>query len=80
MFSDRIRQLAQDFGAAQETWRKDPTNDELGVRTSEAYDQFVAQLEADDIPYSDRDDAVRIATGIVSETFDMRYHRCGQAG
>ncbi|MCP4537995.1 MAG: hypothetical protein GY832_12700 [Chloroflexi bacterium] len=79
MFSDRIRQLAQDFGATQEAWRKNPTNDELGVRTSEAYDQFVAQLEADDIPYSSRDDAVRIATGIVSGAFDVRYHRCGQA-
>ena len=79
MFSDRIRQLAQDFGAAQEAWRQDPTNDELGVRTSEAYDRFVAQLEADDISYSGREDAVRIAAGIVSGAFDVRYHRCGQA-
>ena len=79
MFSDRIRQLAQNFGAAQEAWRQDPTDDELGVRTSEAYDRFVAQLEADDIPYSGREDAARIAAGIVSGAFDVRYHRCGQA-
>ncbi len=79
MFSDRIRQLARDFGAAQEAWRKDPTNDELGVRTSEVYDRFVAQLEADGIPFSGREDAVRVATGIVSGSFDVRYHRCGQA-
>jgi hypothetical protein len=79
MLSNRIRQLAQDFGAAQEAWRQDPANDELGTRTSEAYDRFVAQLEADDLPYADREDAVRIASGIVSGTFDVRYHRCGQA-
>jgi hypothetical protein len=79
MFSDRIRQLARDLRAAQEAWRQDPTNDELGGRTSEAYDRFVAQLEVDEIPYSGREDAVRIATGIVNGSFDVRYHRCGQA-
>ena len=79
MLSDQIRQLAQDFGAAREAWRQDPTNNELGVCTSEAYNRFVAQLEADDIPYSSREESVRIADGIVSGSFDVRYHRCGQA-
>ncbi len=79
MFSDRIKQLAHDLGAAQEAWKQDPTNDELGARTSEAYERFVAQLEEDGISYTGRADAVRIATGIVSGTFDVRYHGCGQA-
>ena len=79
MLSDRLRQLAQDFDTARRVWRQDPTNDELGSRTSEAYDRFVAQLEADDIRYDDRKDAVRIAAGIVSGAFDVRYHKCGQA-
>ncbi len=79
MFSNRIRQLAQEFGLAQEAWKQDSTNDELMARTSEAYKRFVTQLEMDDIPYTGRSDAVRIATGIVSGTFDVRYHRCGQA-
>ncbi|MEE8389388.1 MAG: hypothetical protein V3S14_01145, partial [Anaerolineae bacterium] len=79
MLSDQIRQRAQDFGTAQRTWRQDPTNDELGVRTAEAYDRFAAQLETDSISYADREDVVRIAAGIVSGAFDVRYHRCGQA-
>ncbi len=79
MFSDRIRQLAQDFSTAQEAWKQDAANEELGTRTSEAYKRFVTQLEVDGIPYTGRADAVRIATGIVSGTFDVRYHRCGQA-
>ncbi len=79
MFSDRIRQLAQDFGTAQEAWKQDSANEELGARTSEAYRRFVTQLEVDGIPYTGRADAVRIATGIVSGTFDVRYHLCGQA-
>ena len=79
MLSDRIRQLALDFVTTQRAWRQDPANDELGTRTSGAYDRFVARLGADDIPYADREDAVRIATRIVSGTFDLRYHKCGQA-
>jgi hypothetical protein len=78
MLSDRIRQLARDLGTAQESWRQHPADDGLAARTSEAYDRFVAQLEAEDIRYAGREDAVRIATGIVSGTFDVRYHKCGQ--
>ncbi len=79
MFSDRIKQLAHDFSLAQEAWKQDSTNDELSTRTSEAYERFVTQLEEDGISYTGRADAVRIATGIVSGTFDVRYHGCGQA-
>ena len=79
MLSDRIRQLAQGLDTARRAWRQDPTSAELEARTSEVYDQFVAQLEADDIRYADREDAVRIAVGIVGGTFDVRYHKCGQA-
>ena len=79
MLSNRIRQLAQDYVTVHRAQRQDPTSDELGVRVAEMYDRFVAQLETEGFRYADNEDVIRIASGIVSETFDVRYHRCGHA-
>jgi hypothetical protein len=79
MLSDQIRQLAQDYAAAQQAHEQDPNSSELEARAAQAYDQFVAQLEVEEIRYYDDEDAARIAAGIVDKTFDVRYHKCGRA-
>ena len=73
MLNNRLRKRAADYVAAREAQAQDPTGD--GV--SEAYHQFVAQLDADGIHYFDEEDAGRIATAIVDRLFDIRYHKCG---
>jgi hypothetical protein len=78
MLSDQIRQLAQDYVTVQQAHEQDPASSELEARVVQAYDQFVAQLEAEEIRYYDSEDAARIAAGIVDKTFDIRYHKCGR--
>ncbi len=79
MLSNRLRKRAADYVAAHEMLAQDPTDDELNDGVSEAYVQFVAQLDADGIHYFDADGAARIATAIVDRLFDVRYHKCGHA-
>jgi hypothetical protein len=79
MLSNRIRQLAQDYVTVQQAHEQNPTDGELEARVVEAYDEFVAHLEAEEIRYFDSEDAARIAAGIVDRTFDVRYHKCGRA-
>jgi hypothetical protein len=78
MLSTQLRQRATNYVAAREAQEQDPTGDEANLHLSEAYDQFVAQLEADSIPYFDDADVARIATAIVDRSFDVRYHKCGR--
>jgi hypothetical protein len=37
------------------------------------------QLDVEGIRYFDREDAARIAAGIVEDSFDVLYHKCGRA-
>ncbi len=78
MLSNRLRKRAADYVAAREMQAQDPTDGELNDGLSEAYGQFVAQLDADGIHYFDEDDAARIAAAIAERSFDVRYHKCGR--
>ena len=79
MLSDRLRRLAAGYVIAQKAQGQDDTSDELKACMSEACDQFMLQLDVDGIRYFDREDAARIAAGIVDGTFDVLYHGCGRA-
>ena len=79
MVSDRLRQLAANYITARQAQEQDPTSDELKTSRSEAHGQFMKQLDMEGIRCFDREDADRIASGIVEGSFDVLCHKCGRA-
>jgi hypothetical protein len=69
MASRKLKRLAREYLAARAAQELDHTNPALNSQRTEAHNTLMFQMDAEDIPYTSREEAATIARGIVAGTY-----------